>query len=191
MEKEGVRIREIADYFLPQQFNTLKVKAMGPDGFVAAMTERWQRVLAVQVNDHKLRVAYLRSGGSLDALHLAPYDCRSLGRLWGRRRWERYRRNHRNGWLDHVRRQVLPQGGAALRQIRQASEDHALAAINVHLGRHNDFRVCLGSGWQTHWSVLQGPESLSARRWPNRFHGAENGLGEHRRRWAWRSAGRV
>jgi len=42
MEKEGVKIRAIADYFLPQQFNTLKVKGLGPDGFVAAMTERWQ-----------------------------------------------------------------------------------------------------------------------------------------------------
>ena len=42
MEAEGVKIRELKDYFLPQQFNTLKVKAMGRDGFVAAMTERWQ-----------------------------------------------------------------------------------------------------------------------------------------------------
>ena len=42
MEKEGVKIRAIADYFLPQQFNTLKVKGLGPDGFVEAMTERWR-----------------------------------------------------------------------------------------------------------------------------------------------------
>jgi hypothetical protein len=42
MEAEGVKIRELADYFLPQQFNTLKVKGMGRDGFVGAMTERWQ-----------------------------------------------------------------------------------------------------------------------------------------------------
>ena len=42
MEAEGVKIRELKDYFLPQQFNTLKVKGMGRDGFVSAMTERWQ-----------------------------------------------------------------------------------------------------------------------------------------------------
>jgi hypothetical protein len=43
MEAEGVKIRELADYFLPQQFNTLKVKGMGRDGFVGAMTDRWQK----------------------------------------------------------------------------------------------------------------------------------------------------
>ena len=42
MEAEGVKIRNLADYFLPQQFNTLKVKGMGRDGFIEAMTQRWK-----------------------------------------------------------------------------------------------------------------------------------------------------
>ena len=42
MEAEGVKIRNLADYFLPQQFNTTRVKALGRDGFIAEMTKRWQ-----------------------------------------------------------------------------------------------------------------------------------------------------
>lgn len=42
MENEGVRIRKLEDWRLPQQFNTLKVKALGKEGFVDAMQERWQ-----------------------------------------------------------------------------------------------------------------------------------------------------
>lgn len=42
MENEGVHIRNLKDFFLPQEFNSAKVKNMGQDAFVAEMTQRWQ-----------------------------------------------------------------------------------------------------------------------------------------------------
>src|SRR3954451_14410912 len=85
-------------------------------------------------------------GGPLNALHLACFRRGSLSGMWRHHRWKRDWRNHRNGWLCHVRRQGFPQGRAALRQIWQARKDHAVAASDVHLGRHNDFRVYLADG---------------------------------------------
>lgn len=42
MDNEKVHIAKREDWFLPQQFNSLKVRIMGQDGFVDAMMQRWQ-----------------------------------------------------------------------------------------------------------------------------------------------------
>jgi hypothetical protein len=42
MDNEKVHIAKRDDWFLPQKFNSLRVRTMGEDGFVSAMMERWQ-----------------------------------------------------------------------------------------------------------------------------------------------------
>jgi len=42
MKDAGVNIRALADWRLPQEFNVLRLREMGQQGFVAAMTERWE-----------------------------------------------------------------------------------------------------------------------------------------------------
>ncbi len=42
MDNEKVHIERREDFFLPQKFNSLRVRTMGEEGFVSAMMERWQ-----------------------------------------------------------------------------------------------------------------------------------------------------
>ena len=57
MDNEKVTISKREDFFLPQQFNALKVRVLGQDGFTQAMMERWQ--------DGRLKMRDFKSTGDV------------------------------------------------------------------------------------------------------------------------------